>query len=439
MGLAVAALFALVAPGISALLPSVTAGGVAWTGVSLAANTAFGGYLGHGAGDLALHLDDRAVPGRAGRPPGGGHRGRAAGASPSMVMAAQTGAWLAAAVAGHWFLRDLARPDTEDTVAAAAAGGAVAPVAPVAPVATTTRTGRRPRIRGTVAAKTPAAQAATTWFEPARRADEARRREAGGGRARRARARPADRRPTGYLSELLRACGGLGGILLLANLDVILAGRYLVGGDLGRYNTAALISRAAFFAPQFVALLAFPRFARPEERRPGAAHGAALHGRDRGDRRAVATAGGDGLIRVAFGAKYADPAPGQFDIGTQRLDLRAARRAAGAGQRGADGRRRAAVARGVDGACSATSSPRPATIVGFAHHTPVQIVGAATLCAAVTAAVSVVVVLVARGRPAAPRRGARGRDGRGRGGPGAAGRERTPRGAAPHPPQTCDR
>lgn len=403
VGLAVAAGFALVAPGVSALLPSVTAGGVAWTGVSLAANTAFGGYLGMAQGTSRFILMTGLFLSAQGTRLAVGIVAGAAGASPSMVMAAQTGAWLAAALAGHWFLRDLVRPEADETVAAAA-GTAPATAAEAA-------TGPA----GTLAAKRKGRTgvAATTWFEPAPSATAKPHPAKTPRTAVPARpvtpvrpvkaaepARPAGAAP-GYLSELLRACGGLGGILLLANLDVILAGRYLVDGDLGRYNTAALISRAAFFAPQFVALLAYPRFARPEERTRALRMALASTAAIGVVGVALAAAGGNGLIRVAFGAKYADPEPGQFDIGSNAWTfalLGALLAMVNVALMDGVARRSHVVSMVV----LADIVAETGAIVGFAHHTPEQIVGAATLCAAVTAAVSVGVVLLTRTRTAPP-------------------------------------
>lgn len=363
VGLAVAALFALLSPAISTLLPSVTAGGVAWTGVSLAANTAFGGYLGMAQGTTRFILMTGLFLAAQGTRLAVGIVAGAAGASPSMVMAAQTGAWLLAALAGHWFLRDLVRaPEADEAVPATS--------------------------------RTPADAPATSWFEPAGSAPP------GPAEAE----EPVRRRSKtthGYLSELLRACGGLGGILLLANLDVILAGRYLVDGNLGRYNTAALISRAAFFAPQFVALLAFPRFARPAERRR-ALHLALASTAAIGVVGVALTAlGGDGLVRVAFGAKYADPVPGEFDLGTNAWMfalLGALLAMVNVALMDGVARRSHVVSMIVLADIVAETT----AIVGFAHHTPVQIVGAATVCAAVTAAVSVSVALLVRAKPAAP-------------------------------------
>ena len=107
-------MFAALAPAVAALLPSVTVGGVGWTGVSLAANTVFASYLGIAQGTsrfvtmtalyLTAHSTRLAI----------GAVGAAAQVSPTTVMAAQTAAWALAAVAGRLLLRDEARVSPRD-------------------------------------------------------------------------------------------------------------------------------------------------------------------------------------------------------------------------------------------------------------------------------------------------------------------------------------
>ncbi|MFL6111750.1 MAG: hypothetical protein ACJ786_10410, partial [Catenulispora sp.] len=196
VGLGVAAVFAVLAPAVAALLPSVTVGGVAWTGVSLGANTVFASYLGIAQGTsrfvtmTALYLtahSTRLVIGAA---------AASVAVSPTMVMAAQTMAWALAAVAGRMLLRGT----------------------PVVAVP---------------ASRTPADDTSASGTSTSRRSADA---------TPVSRARPvAD--TAGYVTEVLRATGGLGGILLFTVLDTLLASRYLADGDLGRYNTGALLAR----------------------------------------------------------------------------------------------------------------------------------------------------------------------------------------------------
>ena len=348
VGCGVASVFVALAPVIAALLPSVTVGGVAWTGVSLAANTVFASYLGIAQGTsrfgklTVLYLaaqGSRFAIGAMG----------ASQMSPTTVMAAQTAAWAFAAVAGRWMLRE-------------AAGGAE--VAMAASPATES---------GPAIATTTAAAAATTTS--AWQGSE----------------QPAAHH--GYLTEVLRATGGLGGILLLTVLDTLLASRYLADGDLGRYNTGALLARAAFFAPSFVAMLAYPRLARPRERRRALLAALALTGGIGVLGVAVAAVGGDPLVGVAFGRKYATP--GGFDLGADGwLFTSVGALLALVNLALLDGvaRRSHVVSAVVLGGIALETT----VIVGFAHGSAGEIVTAAAVCTLVTATASVAVCLMAR-------------------------------------------
>ena len=197
----------------------------------------------------------------------------------------------------------------------------------------------------------------------------------------------------GYLSEVLRATGGLGGILLLTVLATLLASRYLTGGDLGRYNTGALLARAAFFAPSFVAMLAYPRLARPVERRRALLTALALTGGIGVVGVAIAGVGGDPLIRVAFGAKYATP--GGFDLGADGwvfTSVGALLALVNLALLDGVARRSHAVSAVVLGGIVLETT----VIVGFAHGSAAAIVTAAAACALAIATVSVAVCLTAR-------------------------------------------
>ncbi|AKT50753.1 hypothetical protein [Arsenicicoccus sp. oral taxon 190] len=56
------------------------------------------------------------------------------------------------------------------------------------------------------------------------------------------------------------------GLLVLANLDLILARHFLGRAESGVYTMGSLFAKVAFWGPQFVATMYFPRMARPEER-----------------------------------------------------------------------------------------------------------------------------------------------------------------------------
>ena len=59
--------------------------------------------------------------------------------------------------------------------------------------------------------------------------------------------------------EVGTAATGLGGLFLLANLDVVLARHYLDQAASGRYALGAVVVKIAFWAPQFVVTLVFTR------------------------------------------------------------------------------------------------------------------------------------------------------------------------------------
>jgi O-antigen/teichoic acid export membrane protein len=68
-------------------------------------------------------------------------------------------------------------------------------------------------------------------------------------------ARPA----AGWWRELGTATAGLLGLFLLANVDVLLARHYLDRAAAGRYALGAVVAKIAFWAPQFVVTVIFPR------------------------------------------------------------------------------------------------------------------------------------------------------------------------------------
>ena len=67
--------------------------------------------------------------------------------------------------------------------------------------------------------------------------------------------------------ELLVACQALAGLYLLTNLDPVLARHYLPATEAGLYGAGAVLAKAAFFLPQAVVLVLFPRLA--SSPRPG--------------------------------------------------------------------------------------------------------------------------------------------------------------------------
>jgi hypothetical protein len=382
----VAAVFVALAPAIAALLPSVTVGGVAWTGVSLAANTVFASYLGIAQGTSRFMTMTVLYLAAQGSRLAIGAVAASAQVSPTAVMAAQTAAWAFAAVAGRWLLRGEAVAGAAvvgTTAAGAAVVGTTAAGAAVAGAesAATARQGAELLVG-------PAAEPA--WQEaeqsPARRDHHHDTHDTHDGH----------HTHHGYLPEVLRATGGLGGILLLTVLDTLLASRYLTDGDLGRYNTGALLARAAFFAPSFVAMLAYPRLARPVERRRALLVSLALTGGIGVLGVAIAGVGRDPLIGVAFGEKYATP--GGFDLGAEGwvfTSVGALLALVNLALLDGVARRSHVVSAVVLGGIVLETT----VIVGFAHDSAGAIVTAAAACSLVTATASVTACLMARTAP----------------------------------------
>jgi O-antigen/teichoic acid export membrane protein len=64
--------------------------------------------------------------------------------------------------------------------------------------------------------------------------------------------------------DLLLAVSGLLSLLVLANLDVLLARNVLSGDQSGRYSAGSVLAKAAFWLPQAVAVVVFPRLSDAE-------------------------------------------------------------------------------------------------------------------------------------------------------------------------------
>ena len=69
----------------------------------------------------------------------------------------------------------------------------------------------------------------------------------------------AERPGPGWWREVGGATTGLLGLFLLANVDVLLARHYLDRAAAGRYALGAVVAKIAFWAPQFVVTIVFPR------------------------------------------------------------------------------------------------------------------------------------------------------------------------------------
>jgi O-antigen/teichoic acid export membrane protein len=76
--------------------------------------------------------------------------------------------------------------------------------------------------------------------------------------------------------ELWHAVAGMGALLALTNVDVVLARAYLSGPDSGLYGAGNVATKIAFWFPQAVAMVVFPRLADPEQREGLLARAAAV-------------------------------------------------------------------------------------------------------------------------------------------------------------------
>ena len=96
------------------------------------------------------------------------------------------------------------------------------------------------------------------------------------------------------LADLARACSAIAGVIVLSNVDLLLARHFLSPAESGAYALAALFGKACLWGAQFVPALVFPRLARD-----GSGRGLLL--------RSAAAAGGVGLAGILAAAAAAGP------------------------------------------------------------------------------------------------------------------------------------
>jgi O-antigen/teichoic acid export membrane protein len=111
------------------------------------------------------------------------------------------------------------------------------------------------------------------------------------------------------VGEVAAAAAGVLGLLLLANVDVLLARHFLPAEASGLYAAGAVLTKIAFWAPQFVVTLVFPRLVTAADRRRLLGRSAAV----------VATVGAPLVVaaalaprlaaRLSFGEAYLDVGP----------------------------------------------------------------------------------------------------------------------------------
>jgi O-antigen/teichoic acid export membrane protein len=71
----------------------------------------------------------------------------------------------------------------------------------------------------------------------------------------------------GHVRDVLHAVGAMLALVLLVNLDLVLARHYLPAHDAGEYAVGAVVAKIAYWLPQAVAVLVLPRFASARGRR----------------------------------------------------------------------------------------------------------------------------------------------------------------------------
>jgi O-antigen/teichoic acid export membrane protein len=109
--------------------------------------------------------------------------------------------------------------------------------------------------------------------------------------------------------EVAAAAAGVLGLLLLANVDVLLARHFLSAEASGLYAAGAVLTKIAFWAPQFVVTLVFPRLVTAADRRRLLGRSAAVVAAA-GAPLVVAAALAPGLAaRLSFGEAYLDVGP----------------------------------------------------------------------------------------------------------------------------------
>jgi O-antigen/teichoic acid export membrane protein len=118
------------------------------------------------------------------------------------------------------------------------------------------------------------------------------------------------RRPgTAIGGEVARAAAGVLGLLLLANVDVLLARHYLPAEASGLYAAGAILTKIAYWAPQFVVTLVFPRLVVAADRRRLLGRSAAVVAAAGAPLVAGAALAPQLAARLSFGTAYLEVGP----------------------------------------------------------------------------------------------------------------------------------
>jgi O-antigen/teichoic acid export membrane protein len=109
--------------------------------------------------------------------------------------------------------------------------------------------------------------------------------------------------------EVAAAAAGVLGLLLLANVDVLLARHFLAAEASGLYAAGAVLTKIAFWAPQFVVTLVFPRLVVAADRRRLLGRSAAVVAAVGAPLVAAAALAPQLAARLSFGEAYLDVGP----------------------------------------------------------------------------------------------------------------------------------
>jgi O-antigen/teichoic acid export membrane protein len=109
--------------------------------------------------------------------------------------------------------------------------------------------------------------------------------------------------------EVATAAAGVLGLLLLANVDVLLARHFLPAEASGLYAAGAVLTKIAFWAPQFVVTLVFPRLVTAADRRRLLGRSAAVVAAVGAPLVVAAAVAPQLAARLSFGEAYLDVGP----------------------------------------------------------------------------------------------------------------------------------
>jgi O-antigen/teichoic acid export membrane protein len=109
--------------------------------------------------------------------------------------------------------------------------------------------------------------------------------------------------------EVAAAAAGVLGLLLLANVDVLLARHFLPAEASGLYAAGAVLTKIAFWAPQFVVTLVFPRLVTAADRRRLLGRSAVVVAAVGAPLVVAAAVAPQYAARLSFGEAYLDVGP----------------------------------------------------------------------------------------------------------------------------------